>query len=148
MKQKFATPTTVRTVLDVPAGRVQFIAADRTDTTVEVLPAGSRVEAKAAAAEFRVVGRLGHVAFDGGHGSVKLDEAESVRLTGLDAHITVGRLNGPGEISTQRGDVHITEAVRGRLTLNTRQGDITVGVARGVSASLDAGTGHGRIDTR
>ncbi|MER5842622.1 DUF4097 family beta strand repeat-containing protein [Streptomyces prasinus] len=195
MKQKFDTPTTVRTVLDVPAGRVRFIAADRTDTTVEVLPAdaaenrdvktagqtevtyadgvlrvrvpraknrildnsgavevtvrlpaGSRVEAKAAAAEFRVVGRLGHVAFDGGHGSVELDEAESVHLTGLDAHITVGRLNGPGEISTQRGDVHITEAVRGRLTLSTRQGDITVGVARGVSASLDAGTGHGRID--
>ncbi|WP_413754504.1 DUF4097 domain-containing protein [Streptomyces sp. R-74717] len=193
--QKFDTPAAVQAVLDIPAGRIQFIAADRTDTTVEVLPAnaaksrdvkaaeqtevtyadgvlriqtsqaknrilgnsgsvevtvqlpaGSRVEAKAAAAEFRGVGRFGDVAFDGGYGSVKLDEATSARLTGLDAHIAVGRLNGPGEISTQRGNVNITEAVRGQLTLNTQQGDITVGAARGVSASLDAGTGHGRID--
>ncbi|WP_405692388.1 DUF4097 family beta strand repeat-containing protein [Streptomyces sp. NBC_00057] len=193
--QKFDTPAAVQAVLDIPAGRIQFIAADRADTTVEVLPAnaaksrdvkaaeqtevtyadgvlriqapqaknrilgnsgsvevtvqlpaGSRVEAKAAAAEFRGVGRFGDVAFDGGYGSVKLDEATSARLTGLDAHITVGRLNGPGEISTQRGNVNITEAVRGQLTLNTQQGDITVGAARGVSASLDAGTGYGRID--
>ncbi|MFF2727735.1 hypothetical protein ACFVS9_07495 [Streptomyces sp. NPDC058008] len=193
--QKFDTPAAIETVLDIPAGRVQFIAADRTDTTVEVrpaspsrsrdvkaaeqtdvtyadgvlrirtpeaknrvlgtsgsvevtvqLPAGSRVEARAAAAEFRGVGRLGDVVLDGGHGSVKLDEAASARLTALDAHITVGRLNGPGEISTQRGDLHVVEAVRGRLTLTTRQGDITVGAASGVSAALDAGTGHGRVD--
>ncbi|MFD9502455.1 DUF4097 family beta strand repeat-containing protein [Streptomyces sp. NPDC060035] len=192
--QKFDTPAAVQVVLEIPAGRIQFIAADRTDTTVEVraadaskgrdvkaaeqtevtyadgvvriqapeaknrllgnsgsvevtvqLPSGSRVEAKAAAAEFRSVGRLGDVAFDGGHGSVRLDEADSARLAGLDAHITVGRLNGPGEISTQRGDVTVTEAVRGTLTLNTQQGAITVGAARGVSASLDAGTTYGRI---
>ncbi|MFF0765046.1 DUF4097 family beta strand repeat-containing protein [Streptomyces sp. NPDC003737] len=193
--QQFDTPAAIQAVLDIPAGRIQFIAADRTDTTVEVrpanpaksrdvkmaeqtevtytdgvlriqapeaknrilgnsgsvevtvqLPAGSRVEAKAAAAEFRGVGRLGDVAFDGGYGSVKLDEAASARLTGLDAHITVGRLNGPGEISTLRGTVNITEAVRGQLTLNVQQGDITVGAAPGVSASLDAGSGYGRIN--
>ncbi|MEV1026074.1 DUF4097 family beta strand repeat-containing protein [Streptomyces sp. NPDC050264] len=192
--QKFDTPAPVSTILDIPAGLIRFIAADRADTTVEVrpanaaksrdvkaaeqtdiaytdgvlriqapqaanrllgnsgsveitvqLPAGSHVEAKAAAAEFRSVGRLGDVAFDGGHGSVKLDEAASARLTGLDAAITVGRLNGPGEISTQRGDVTVTEATRGTLTLTTQQGDITVGAARGTSAALDAGTGTGRI---
>lgn len=115
------------------------------EVTVQ-LPAGSHVEAKAAAADFRGVGRLGDVSFDGGHGAVKLDEAASAHLTGLDAHITVGLLNGPGEISTQRGDLKITEAVRGHLRLSTQQGDITVGAARGVSASLDAGTGYGRID--
>lgn len=193
--QKFDTPAPVSAVLDIPAGRIRLIAADRTDTTVEILPAnaakgrdvkaaeqtevtyvdgvlriqapeaknrilgnsgslevtvqlpaGSRVEARAAAAEFRGVGRLGDVAFDGGHGTVKLDEAAGARLTGLDAHITVGRLTGDGEISTQRGDLHITEAVRGTLTLTTRQGDITVGAAHGVSATLNAGTGYGRID--
>ena len=193
--QKFDTPTTVSAVLDIPAGRIRFIAADRADTTVEVLPAnasksrdvkaaeqirityddgvlrieapeaknrilgasgsvevtvqlpaGSRIEAKAAAAELRGVGRLGDVAFDGAHGSVKLDEADSARLTGLDADITVGRLNGPGDISTHKGDLNITEAVRGTLTLSTQKGDITVGAARGVSASLDAGTTYGRID--
>ncbi|MEW2398600.1 hypothetical protein AB0959_21810, partial [Streptomyces sp. NPDC046862] len=37
--QKFDTPAPISAVLDIPAGRIQFIAADRTDTTVEVLPA-------------------------------------------------------------------------------------------------------------
>lgn len=193
--RKYATPAPVSVVLDIPAGRIRFIAADRADTTVEVLPADasrsrdvkaaeqvtvayadgvlrikaapaknrllggssgsvevtvqlpvdSRVEATAGAAEFRGVGRLGDVTFEGGHRSVKIDEAASARLTGHDASITIGRLNGPGEISTQRGDLNITEAVRGDLTLSTRQGDITVGAAHGVSASLDADTSHGRI---
>ncbi|MFG2330517.1 DUF4097 family beta strand repeat-containing protein [Streptomyces sp. NPDC048604] len=109
------------------------------------LPAGSRVDAKAAAAEFRGVGRLGDVAFDGGHRSVKLDEAASARLTSHDGDITVGRLNGPAEISVQRGNVHITEAHSGDVTLSAQQGDITVGAARGVSAALDAGTSYGRV---
>ncbi|MFC1441752.1 DUF4097 family beta strand repeat-containing protein [Streptacidiphilus sp. N1-10] len=37
--QKFDTPAPVSAVLEIPAGRVQFIAADRADTTVEVRPA-------------------------------------------------------------------------------------------------------------
>ena len=37
--QKFDTPAPVTTVIDLPAGRVQLIAADRTDTTVEIRPA-------------------------------------------------------------------------------------------------------------
>ena len=37
--QKFDTPAPISTVLDIPTGRIQFIAADRADTTVQVLPA-------------------------------------------------------------------------------------------------------------
>ena len=37
--QTFATPAPISAVLDIPAGRVQFVAADRADTVVEVLPA-------------------------------------------------------------------------------------------------------------
>src|ERR1700756_5669326 len=37
--QKFDTPAPVSVVLDIPAGRIRFIAADRADTMVEVLPA-------------------------------------------------------------------------------------------------------------
>ncbi|MFD5406412.1 DUF4097 family beta strand repeat-containing protein [Streptomyces griseorubiginosus] len=190
----FATTTPVSTVLDIPAGRIQVIAADRADTTVEVLPADagksrdvkaaeqiqvsyddgvlriaapaaknqyfgptgsvevtvqlpadSRVEARAAAAGFRAVGRLGDVTFEGAHGPVKIDEAASVRLTAADGDVSVGRLGGPAEISTQRGDIRIAEAVRGTAVLTTQKGDISVDAARGTSASLDAGTGYGRI---
>ncbi|MER5934024.1 DUF4097 family beta strand repeat-containing protein [Streptomyces sp. NPDC002054] len=192
--QKFNTATPIAAILDIPAGRIQLIAADRADTTVEVrpadaskgrdvtaaeqttveygdgvlrietapaknrvlghsgsievtiqLPAGSRVEAKAASAEFRGVGRLGDVAFDGANGEIKLDEAASLRLTALAGDVVVGRLGGPAEISTQKGDIKIAEAVRGTVVLRTDSGDVSVGAARGVSASLDAGTGYGRI---
>ncbi|MER6076068.1 DUF4097 family beta strand repeat-containing protein [Streptomyces sp. NPDC001852] len=37
--QKFDTPAPISAVLDIPAGRIQFIAADRADTAVEVRPA-------------------------------------------------------------------------------------------------------------
>ncbi|WP_455351006.1 DUF4097 family beta strand repeat-containing protein [Streptomyces sp. SYSU K217416] len=193
--QKFDTPAAVSAVLDIPAGRIRFIAADRADTTVEVLPedaskgrdvktaeqtevaysdgvlrievpaaknrilgpsgsievtvqlpAGSRIEAKAACAEFRGVGRLGDVAFEGAQGTVKLDEAASARLTLSAGDITVGRLTDAAEISTQKGDIHVTEAVRGAVVLRTEHGEISVGAARGVSASLDAGTGYGRVN--
>ncbi|MFZ4185933.1 DUF4097 family beta strand repeat-containing protein [Streptomyces pseudogriseolus] len=191
---RFDTPTPVSVLFDVPAGHLRFIAADRADTVVEVLPAGARksrdtkaaeqttvhygdgvlriqgpsaansligpsgaveitvklpagshVEGKAAGAELRGVGRLGDVTFDGAQGPVKLDETASARLTVLDGDVSVGRLGGPAEISTQKGDIRVTEAVRGTVTLRTEHGDISVGVAPGVSASLDAGTGYGRI---
>jgi DUF4097 and DUF4098 domain-containing protein YvlB len=193
--QKFDTPASVSAVLDIPAGDVRFIAADRADTTVEVLPAdaskprdvkaaeqttvdysdgilridgpaaknqifgssgsievtvqlpaGSRIEAKAAAAVFRGVGRLGDVTFEGSHGSIKLDEAASVRLTTSAGDVSVGRLGGPAEISTGKGDIRIAEAVRGTVVLRTEAGNVSVGAAAGVSASLDAGTAYGRID--
>ncbi|MFE4922030.1 DUF4097 family beta strand repeat-containing protein [Streptomyces sp. NPDC056661] len=192
--QKFDTPAPISAVLDIPAGRIRFIAADRADTTVEVLPAdaskgrdvkaaeqtevayadgvlritasspnsqlfgpsgslevtvqlpaGSRIEAKAAGAELRGVGRLGDVAFEGAYRRIKIDEAASVRLTALDGDVEVGRLGGPAEISTERGDIRIAEAVRGTVVLRTRSGDISVVVAAGVSATLDAGTDYGRV---
>ncbi|MGP3943443.1 DUF4097 family beta strand repeat-containing protein [Streptomyces sp. 6N106] len=191
--RKFETPAPIAAVLDIPAGRVQIIAADRADTAVEVrptnasksrdvraaeqttvgyadgalrievpvknpslgpsgsievtvqLPAGSRVEAKAASTEFRAVGRLGDIAFDGAYRQIKIDEAASVRLTAVDGDVEIGRLNGPAEISTARGDIRIAEAVRGKVVLSTQQGDISVTTAAGVSASLDAGTSYGRV---
>lgn len=192
--QKFDTPAPISAVLTIPAGRIQLIAADRADTTVEVLPAnpakgrdvqaaeqtgvayadgilrihtpeprnplfgasgsveitvqlpaGSRIEAKAASAELRGVGRLGDVTVDGAYRQIKIDEAASVRLTAIDGDVEVGRLNGPAEISTARGDIRIAEATRGTVVLRTQSGDISIAAAAGVSAALDAGTGYGRI---
>ncbi|MFD0151578.1 DUF4097 family beta strand repeat-containing protein [Streptomyces sp. NPDC127132] len=192
--QNFVTAAPIAVVLDVPAGHIRFIAADRADTTVEVLPAnaskgndvkaaeriavayadgvlrieaaeaknrilgssgavevtvqlpaGSRVEAKTAAAELRGVGRLGDVTFEGAQGAVKLDEAASARLTLQDGDIAVGRLGGAAELRTQKGDIRVAEALRGEVVLRTESGDLEVGAGRGVSATLDAGTTYGRI---
>lgn len=41
MMQKFDTPAAISAVLEIPAGRIQVIAADRADTTVEVRPANA-----------------------------------------------------------------------------------------------------------
>lgn len=191
--QNFDTPAAISVVLDVPAGRVQLIAADRADTTVEVLPAdsgksrdvrlaeqiavaysdgvlrittpapknslvghsgsvevtvqlptGSRVEGSAST-ELRAVGTLGDVVFESVYRQIKIDEADSVRLSAVDGDVEVGRLNGPAEISTMRGDIRIGEAVRGTVVLSTQSGNISGAAAAGVSATLDAGTSLGRV---
>jgi hypothetical protein len=187
------TPEPIDLVLDIASGTVRLVAADRTDTTVEVLPtdpakhrdvkaarqiqvgygdgvlrieseaghrllgssgsvavtvhlpAGSRVRAKAAVADFRTAGPLGEVAYDGATGAVDIAQAAGARLVLQDGGITVGRLGGAAEISTQHGDITVAEATQGSVVLRTQSGSLTIGAARGVSAALDAGTGHGRI---
>jgi hypothetical protein len=52
---------------------------------------------------------------------------------------------GPAEVSTGKGDIRIAEAVRGTVVLRTQAGDVSVGAAHGVAASLDAGTTYDRI---
>ncbi|WP_030762727.1 MULTISPECIES: DUF4097 family beta strand repeat-containing protein [unclassified Streptomyces] len=192
--QKFATTTPIAAVLDIPAGLIRFIAADRADTTVEILPADpsdgrdvkaaeqttvayqdgvlritaspaknkilghpgsvaitvqlpadSRVEAKTAATEFHGTGRLGEVTVESAQATIQLEETAGAHLTLQAGDISVGRLTGPARISTHKGDLHIAEAVHGSVELTTQAGDITVGAARGVSATLDAGTAHGRV---
>ncbi|MGC4749141.1 DUF4097 family beta strand repeat-containing protein [Micromonospora sp. DT201] len=192
--QKFETAAPIAAVIEVPAGRIQVVAADRSDTTIEVLPAkasksrdvkaaeqtavefkdgvlrvkttlqgnqilgpsgtvevtvqvpsGSDIEVKSGGAEFRGIGRFGKVDCDGVYGAVKIDEAANLRLAALGGDVTVGRLTGSGEISTQHGDVDVAEADSGTLVLSTQTGNVTVAAAPGVSATLDAGAGHGRI---
>jgi hypothetical protein len=114
------------------------------EVTVQ-LPTGSYVQARTEACGLLATGRLGDVAFDGAYREISIEEAASVRLTAVDGDVEVGRLTGPAQISTARGDIRITEAVRGALELRTQMGSITVGAAAGVSAALDAGTTHGRV---
>ncbi|HEY3505225.1 MAG TPA: DUF4097 family beta strand repeat-containing protein [Actinocatenispora sp.] len=127
-----------------PTRNQYFGPSGAIEATVQ-LPAGSQVTVKAASAEIRTVGRLGDVAVEGAYRRIAIDEAGSLRLTAVDGDVEVGRLGGSADISTARGAIRITEAVRGDVTLRTQAGDISVGAAHGVSASLDAGTGHGRV---
>lgn len=91
------------------------------------------------------MGRLGDIAFEGAQASVKLDETASARLTLQAGDIAIGRLSGPAEVSIQKGDIRITEALRGAVVLRTESGELSIGAAHGVSATLDAGTTYGRI---
>lgn len=109
------------------------------------LPAGSRFEGRAGAAEFRGTGRLGEVAFDGGYRVVELDEAAGARLKAHTGIVRVARLTGSAQISNGMGDIIVAEAVAGKVVLRTGSGNLSVGAAAGVSATLDASTGHGRI---
>jgi Putative adhesin len=109
------------------------------------LPSGSAVQAKAASAKFTAEGPLGEVTFDSAQGTVRVEQAATARLTTVDGDITAGRLGGDAQVRTANGDIRITEATRGTLTLRTETGAITIGAAAGVSAALDAGTTIGRI---
>ncbi|MGW6916299.1 DUF4097 family beta strand repeat-containing protein [Kitasatospora sp. NPDC054939] len=191
--QQFATTAPIAAVLDIPAGQVRFVAADRADTTVEVrpadpgkardvkaaeqtgiayadgvltvrntvgdkligtpgsievtvhLPVGSTVEARTASADLRCTGRLGHVAHDSAHGTVAIDEAAGARIALQAGDIVLGRLTAGSEITTGKGDIRITGATAGTLTLRTEAGSITVDTAAGASATLDARTAYGRV---
>jgi DUF4097 and DUF4098 domain-containing protein YvlB len=191
----FDTLAPVSAVVDIPAGRVRLIAADRRDSTVRVLPsdagrsrdvkaaeqvevtfegdtlrvvtpepknrvlghsgavevtielpAGSHVDAKAADGEFRGVGRLGDVVVEAAQGTVKLDESADTRVTVSAGDVIVARLTGPADISTRKGTIRVFEAHRGTVTLRTEMGSIEIVTAPGVSATLDAGTGAGRVE--
>lgn len=114
------------------------------EVTVQ-LPAGSTVEATTASAEFRTVGPLSEVVYTSAHGPIALGEVAAARITSSASDITIGRLTGPAEVRTSSGDITIDEAVRGSVVLRTDAGSVSVGAAAGVSASLDAGSAHGRI---
>ncbi|MYT72566.1 MULTISPECIES: DUF4097 family beta strand repeat-containing protein [unclassified Streptomyces] len=191
--QTFATPAQITAVLAVPATRIEIVAADRADTTVDVrpanaaksrdvqaageitavyadgvlriaapeaknralgssgsveitvaLPAGSGVEVTGAAGEVTGSGPLGDVVVESALGPVSLAEAASARIGLQDGAVTIGRLTKGGELSTQRGDLTVSEATAGRLALSTQKGDITVAAAG--SATLDATTAFGRVN--
>lgn len=114
------------------------------DVKIE-LPAGSKIEAKAASGEFRTDGGLGEVVFEGAQGRIQVADAVGGTFTLAAGDIAVGRLGGSATVSTQKGDIRIDEAVSGTLELSTQAGAISVVAAEGVSAALDAGTGYGRI---
>ncbi len=130
--------------ISLEARNQYFGPSGAVDVTVS-LPEGSSVSVEAASVSLRGVGRLGDVTVSGAHGEVVFDEAASLRLTAHAGDVSVGRLTGPAEITTGKGDIRIAEASAGNLVMSTQAGNITVGAAPGVSASLDAGTTYGRI---
>ncbi|MDQ0313524.1 hypothetical protein J2S46_008177 [Kitasatospora herbaricolor] len=169
---KFDTPAPITATLDIPAGRIRFIAADRTDTTVEVLPAhpGKNRDVKAAEqvtvtftddvlhiqaapAKNRIVGNSGSVEI-----TVQLPAGSHLR-----AKAAAGDLRGVGRLGdvtyeAAQGNVKLDESTSAHLTLQagdltlhrltgpatltTLKGDITVTEARHGTLHLRTTAGH------
>ncbi|WDV52413.1 DUF4097 family beta strand repeat-containing protein [Streptomyces coeruleorubidus] len=154
--QKFDTPAPISAVLDVPAGRIQFIAADRADTTVEVLPADPSKSRDTKAAEkttvayadgvLRITASASGNQLFGPSGSVEVTvrlpagsrvevKADSAELRG------VGRL-GDVDFEGAYRRIKIDEAASVRLT--AIDGDVEVGRLGG-AAEISTARGDIRI---
>ena len=138
----FDTPAPITAVLDIPAGQVQLIAADRADTTVEVRPADASKSrdvklAEQTTAEYhdgvlRVAGPAKNQHF-GSTGAVEvtvqLPTGSRVEAKVASAGFrTVGRL-GDVTLDSSQATVKLDEAATARLS--TSDGTITVGRLHG-----------------
>ncbi|MDI1463765.1 hypothetical protein QEZ54_22530 [Catellatospora sp. KI3] len=87
--QKFDTPAMISAVAAIPAGRIQFIAADRADTVVEVRPADPAKGRDVRAAEQATV------AYADGVLRIQAEEPGHRLLgsSGLDAGTPYGRIS-------------------------------------------------------
>ncbi|NUS44637.1 MAG: hypothetical protein HOQ24_13240 [Mycobacteriaceae bacterium] len=171
----FATPQAITAEIRVAAGDVRVVAGDRADTVVQVFPTNPAKKADVGAAAQTVVtfesgalqvrgpqpSRFGM----GNPGSIQVEIAlpRGSRLDGelmagglttegalgavavatLDGHLVIDRAAG-AVLNTQRGNLTVRHTT-GASTLDTRYGDITVGVAAGLAARMDVHTGLGRI---
>jgi len=157
---QFDTPAPISAVLDIPAGRVRFIAADRTDTTVEVLPANASKGRDVKAAEQTTVDyRDGGLRIEtsaknqhfGSSGSVEvtvqLPTGSRVEAKAGSAELrAVGRL---GDVAFDGADrqIKLDEAASVRLT--AIDGDVEIGRLDGTAElEIHATTSQGDIAAR
>ncbi|GAA4981515.1 DUF4097 family beta strand repeat-containing protein [Yinghuangia aomiensis] len=154
--QKFATPAAVSVVLDIPAGRIQVIAADRADTTVEVLPSNAAKSRDVKAAEETDVAFADGVVrivcapparnkLFGPSGSVEVT-VQVPAGSGVEAKAGGAEFRGVGRLGDVvvdggLGTVKIDEAASARLAV--LDGDVVVGRLGG---SADVSTQRGGID--
>jgi Putative adhesin len=154
--QKFDTPAPISVVLDIPAGRVQFIATDRADTAVEVLPADPAKSRDTKAAErttvtyadgvLRITASTSGNQILGSTGSVEV----TVQLpagSNVEAKAASTELRGVGRLGDVvfEGAYHrvkIDEAASVRLTVV--DGDVEVGRLNGL-AEISTARGDIRI---
>ncbi|REG00088.1 hypothetical protein DFJ67_6134 [Asanoa ferruginea] len=137
--QKFDTTSPISAVLDIPAGRVQFIAADRADTTVRVQPANAAKSSDVKAAQrttvdyrdgvLRIVDETAKHKIIGSSGSVEVT-IELPAGSGVEAKTaafevrSIGRL-GDVVFEGAYREIKIDEAASVRLT--AVDGDVEIG---------------------
>ena len=114
--------------------------------------------------EISVERATGHAEVTSGSGEVRLRELEAtgvirnsngdtwvgsaggdVRLSAANGSITVERANAGVVAKTANGDIGLGEAVRGSVVLETRIGDVELGIREGTAAWLDLSATAGRV---
>ena len=68
-----------------------------------------------------------------------------LRLKSANGSITVDRAHAGVVAKTANGDVRLGEVVRGAIVLETRVGDLEVGIREGTAAWLDVNATAGRV---
>lgn len=111
------------------------------DVTVE-LPSGSRLDASAAVAGFRCVGRLGESRIKTSAGDVDVEAAASLDLHSGVGAIVVDHVTGDADISTGSGKIRVRE-IDGNAVIKNSNGDCWIGQ---VKADLRVKTANGDID--
>lgn len=123
------------------------------------LPAGSRLRGATGLGDLRCEGRFGECDLTTGAGSIRIEDAEAVRLRSGAGDITVGHVAGDAEATTGVGEVRIRTIggpaviknsagsnkigeVRGDIRTKSASGDIVIDRAH---AGVDAKTSAGKI---
>jgi hypothetical protein len=105
------------------------------------LPAGSQVQATAAAAALRCTGRLGECRFKTGAGDTEVDQAGPLQLRAGVGDIAVHRVAGHAEITTGSGSVRVG-SIEGTAMVKNSNGDTWIGE---VTGDLRVSAANGKI---
>ncbi|MGW7684965.1 DUF4097 family beta strand repeat-containing protein [Kribbella sp. NPDC054772] len=170
---KYTTPEPISAVLDIPAGRIEFVATDRSDTTVEVLPADPTKSRDVKVAETAEVGYADGVLrivvpaknqYFGPSGSVavtvQLPKGSQVTVKSASSELkAVGQYGafavesahgtidldevGTARITTSAGDVHVAK-LNGPAQIRTSKGDIRI--AEAVQGEVTLRTDAGDVE--
>ncbi|MER5944878.1 DUF4097 family beta strand repeat-containing protein [Streptomyces sp. NPDC001904] len=164
--QTFTTPAPIAAVLAVPAARIEIVASDRADTTVDVRPANATRGRDVTAAEeitavyadgvLRITAPEAKNQAFGPSGSVEIT-VELPAGSGVEVTAAAGELRGSGPlgdvvVESAQGPVVLAEAASARIGLQdgavtvgrlvnggelaTRRGDLTVSEAVGGTLAL------------
>lgn len=80
------------------------------------------------------------------NGATRIGEVTgSMKVNSANGDIVVGRAHNDVIVQTANGNIEIGELVTGRVSLATSSGGIDIGIAKGTSAWVDAGTKFGRV---
>jgi hypothetical protein len=132
-----------RLTVKAPKGWRQYAwRSDGESIDVEIsLPAGSRVNAEAAAAALSSSGRLGELHYKTGVGAIRLDETGPVHVRTGAGDVSLEHAAGRAEIKTGSGSVEVGR-VDGPATIKNSNGATWIG---DVAGELVANAANGRI---